>query len=91
MTRFIALCGVLWLVGCVPTQRPPDGPPVADAGCAAACETLRRLPCPAGQPTEDGVPCEGVCQSVEDVLPGEYHTACVAGSTSCAQADECGQ
>jgi len=90
MTRLLALCACLWLSACVTTQRPPDGPPVPDAGCAAACDTLRRLDCPAGAPL-DGLPCEGVCAAVEVEIPGAWHSACVAGATSCMQADACGR
>ena len=90
MTRLAALCACLWLSACVTTQRPPDGPPVPDAGCAAACDTLRRLDCPAGAPL-DGLPCEGVCAAVEVEIPGAWHSACVAGATSCMQADACGR
>ena len=90
MMRLLALCAVLCLVGCVTTQRPPDGPPVPDAGCAAACDTLRRLDCPAGVEL-DGLPCEGVCAAVEAEIPGGWHSDCVAGATSCDQADNCGR
>lgn len=88
MTR--AILAVLWLAGCVVPTPTPNGPPVPDAGCAAACDTLRRLSCPAGAPL-DGLPCEGVCEAVEQEIPGGWRSDCVAGATSCEQADECGR
>ena len=90
MTRLLAMCAVLCLVGCVTTQRPPDGPPVPDAGCSASSDTLRRLGCPAGVEL-DGLPCEGVCAALEAEIPGAWHSDCVAGATSCEQADDCGR
>jgi hypothetical protein len=78
------------LLLCACSVRPtPDPKPVPDAGCAAACDNQREHRCKGGEPTEDGYPCEAVCKNAEDLLPGSYHTPCVAGAGDCAEVDEC--
>jgi len=67
---------------------PPLPPPVA--GCTRACDRLRELGCPAGEPTPDGVPCENVCAELESLIDGGYQTGCVSSAPDCSQADDCG-
>lgn len=68
-------------------ELPPPQPPTVD-GCAAACENLRRLGCPEGQPTDAGESCEQVCDNAQ-ASPAPLPTACVARAASCDEAAQC--
>lgn len=81
---------LLLIAGCVtPVPTPDPKPPIADAGCAEACTVQRELGCPGGLPTEEGEPCERVCEDAESFLPGSYHAECVAAQVSCDAVDGC--
>lgn len=87
--RVLVVALLTSLHGCVPYAPEPEPPPVTDAGCAEACATQRELGCEGGGHTEDGVPCEAVCEDAEAFLPGSYHTGCVAAASDCAEVEAC--
>ena len=60
-----------------------------DADCAAMCDHLRALHCPAGDPTPKGAPCEVVCQNVESSGYASENPRCQAAAADCAAADAC--
>jgi len=57
--------------------------------CEAMCDNLRKLHCPAGDPTPKGVPCEVVCQNVESTGYASENPRCQARAADCAAADAC--
>ena len=79
---------VMLAAGCVTGPVEPL-PPVVDAGCMEACSVQRELRCEGGEPTEDGEPCESVCDVSEDLVPGSYHTGCVSASRDCDEVERC--
>ncbi len=91
MRAFILAAVVL--AACEINTDPGDAGPQLDAGppagCSAACAQLAELGCPAGEPAEDGTPCETVCAELEQLLEDGYHTACVSSARSCMEADQC--
>ena len=78
----------LTLVGCTAVDV-PHRPPADPSGCPAACERLRELGCPEGDPTPEGAPCEAVCREVQASQLGVIDTQCLIAAPSCAAAGEC--
>ena len=62
----------------------------ASSNCAKACEHLRALGCPAGNPTAKGTTCEQDCANAEASGLAIWGTGCIVGSASCGEADSCG-
>ena len=83
-TITIAIAIVL-ATACGPTLPPvtPNGPDM----CPAACERLRAMKCPAGEPTPAGQTCETWCDATERTGYTTMHPGCVAASRSCEEAD----
>lgn len=79
-----ALLIALALAGCGGTT--PEPAVVDIDACQAACENLRRLECPAGEPTPNGAPCETVCYQTEATGWTTSFPDCVARAASCEQA-----
>lgn len=73
---------------CPPTPTPH--PPEDTDKCPAACERLRELGCPEGEPLEDGTTCEDFCIQTQD----EGHAlnpTCVMEIDSCEEIESCGE
>lgn len=85
-----ALLGLSACGGGTPPPEPsyPDGG-AASERCGAACENLRRLGCPEGEPTEDGTTCEELCRRVETESGLSVWPACVEELDHCPMGDEC--
>jgi len=56
--------------------------------CPLACEHLRALGCPEGEPLEDGTTCEKFCKDTQE-SGHALRPSCVITITSCDQIDEC--
>lgn len=67
--------------GPLPTGTPSD--------CQAACDNLRKLHCPAGEPTAKGASCEAVCINTESSGYASMNPRCEAKASSCDAADAC--
>ena len=80
------------LVGCPKPMPPPVPPDPGDGGaatCETACDRLRQLGCPAGQPTPKGVPCETVCRNIVESGVIDWDVQCVARALTCGATDRC--
>lgn len=97
MSKHVYSSLIALLVGCMP-MRPPGPTPDGDGGCAAACRNLATLKCDGwmGSPGEDGVyrtvddvPCQEVCEEIEDLPGGSMNTGCAAAVSSCDLLDRC--
>lgn len=73
----------LLLLACEPAYPRPD------AGCARACENLRALGCPEGEPTPDGATCETWCSGVQKSGAYTLDTECVTRAADCNEVEEC--
>ena len=62
--------------------------PKDTADCPAACEKLRALGCPEGQPLEDGTTCEKFCQDTQE-SGHALRPSCVMDITTCEQLPKC--
>lgn len=69
--------------GPIPTGTPSD--------CQDACDNLRKLHCPAGDPTAKGASCEAVCINTESSGYASMNPRCEAKATSCDAADACSE
>ena len=58
------------------------------ADCPAACEKLRELGCPEGQPLEDGTTCEKFCKDTQE-SGHALRPSCVMNITACSQVNDC--
>jgi hypothetical protein len=72
------------------TCRPPPVPiePMDTVDCPAACEKMRSLGCPEGQPLADGTTCEKFCKDTQK-SGHALRPSCVKDITSCSQINEC--
>lgn len=96
MLRFIALLALCASASCATYKNTPPHPTPAplppagsEADCTAACANMRRLHCPAGNPTEKGASCEAVCINIESSGYATMSPLCVARAPSCDEADAC--
>ena len=72
-----------------PTPSPQDATPPVDAGpLDAACERLRALGCPEGQPTPAGRACSDHLRDLDALVP--VPAACLAAAKSKDAARACG-
>jgi len=80
---------VFLLVGCtvLPPPDDPNKPAPSPTSCSAACDNLRHLACPEGQP--EGETCEAVCENAEASEIATVNPQCLATITSCDQVDSC--
>jgi len=81
--RSLAL--ILALVGCVP---PVVVVPNRDVDCPAACQRLRELNCPEGDPLPDGTTCEKFCSDTQKA-GHDLHPECIAKIGTCADQAKC--
>lgn len=67
----------------------PAAASVDIALCPQVCTNYRNHHCPAGNPTDKGVPCETVCQ--EAIVTGlvRWNMACRTVAPSCDAAEAC--
>lgn len=74
-------------------ENPGPGPAPHDAGtpadCRSACDRLRALKCPEGEPTAKGSTCEAVCEHSEQSGTVTLWPACVTKIQKCAEVDSC--
>jgi hypothetical protein len=89
---YITIVVVLSLVLSGATCQAPVVPVIIEPGdtamCPAACERLRVLGCPEGQPLEDGTTCENFCiKTQENGQP--LNPVCVTTITVCSELDWC--
>jgi hypothetical protein len=94
MKRILLIIAILFVAGisfgakCGVKPAPTPVEPKDTADCPAACEKLRELGCPEGQPLEDGTTCEKFCidtqQSGHALRP-----SCVMDMTECKQINDC--
>lgn len=70
-----------------PRFRPVDAGTPAD--CKVACEHLRDLKCPEGEPDEEGTSCEAFCEHVEKSGTVTLKPACVAEIKACPEIEKC--
>ena len=92
MTRTTSLLAALVVAAFLLTScwlRPPPVPvePNDTAMCAAACENLRRVGCPEGDPV-DGISCEQDCVGIQE-SGHAMNPTCVAGIADCIQLRSC--
>jgi hypothetical protein len=93
MKRLLALFVFLFLAATLlgATCKPPPPQPVEPkdtADCPAACEKLRELGCPEGDPLEDGTTCEVFCKDTQE-SGHALRPSCVMGITDCSQLRDC--
>lgn len=92
MKQLITAFAILFLASislgatCKPAPTPVEPKDTAD--CPAACEKLRELGCPEGQPLEDGTTCEVFCKNTQE-SGHALRPSCVMGITSCDQVNDC--
>jgi len=83
----------LALAGCPEPEVPVHGDKPLDAGspadCKAACDRMRALKCPEGQPDDEGNTCETVCEHVESSGTVTLDPVCVTKIKSCTDIDRC--
>jgi hypothetical protein len=72
----------------IPTAS-PSAVMAPEAGCAAACDHLRALHCPAAVPTPEGATCEDVCVTVQRSGILTWDLECRARAASCDAIDAC--
>jgi hypothetical protein len=72
---------------------PPPPPAPHDAGtpadCTAACEHLRALKCPEGEPTAKGATCEDVCNHAEQSGTITLWPGCMVKLKACPEIESC--
>lgn len=85
---FLALSQIMGCASCEP--KPTPHPPTDTDQCPAACEHLRELGCPEGDPLEDGTTCEKFCIDTQEAGHG-LNPTCVKDITSCEEIDNCGK
>jgi len=85
---FVALAAFTLGSNCGVRPQPAPVPPKDTADCPAACEKLRALGCPEGDPLEDGTTCEEFCKNTQD-KGHALRPSCVKDITKCSQVDEC--
>jgi len=68
-----------------PSPTPIDGP----ATCGTACERLRIMRCPGGEPTPAGATCETVCGNMQTSGIVAWDLTCVTMAANCTAADNC--
>jgi len=92
MHRVLVALAILFVAGVAlgSTCHPPPTPvePKDTADCPAACEKLRELGCPEGQPLEDGTTCEAFCKATQ-VKGHALRPSCVKKIWSCDQINIC--
>ena len=86
MKMLFALCALS--LACATTP-PPTPPPAPGPTCADLCAHYVALNCPAGQPTPTGIPCQTICENVQDG-PQKMDLVCRVAATTCDAADACG-
>lgn len=91
MNHLRAYLSVWWflplLTACPPA--PPATPPAsAKTTAGRACDALRRLQCPEGEPTRSGASCEQVWAKAEELQP--MPAECVATAATIEQVRACG-
>jgi hypothetical protein len=93
-----AWCAWIFLVPVTGCSSAASLPPVnhngplptgTEADCSAMCVNLRKLNCPAGDPTHKGAPCEAVCLNTETSGYASENPRCQAKAPSCDAADAC--
>ena len=97
MIRRLLIQALLFATGCSayssiappPVNHNGPLPTGSDADCSAMCINLRKLHCPAGDPTPKGAPCEAVCQNTESSGYASENPRCQAKASSCEAADAC--
>jgi len=85
--RSLLYLGTLVIVGCTILPPPDDPPKPTPTGCPAACDNLRRLGCPEGQP--EGDTCDAVCENAEASGIATVNPQCLATIKSCSEVDGC--
>jgi hypothetical protein len=89
MKRIALVFVILFTVSCCGGLRPPPVPiePDDTHNCAAACENLRKLGCPEGDPV-DAVTCEKDCVDIQE-SGHALNPTCVMKITACDQINAC--
>lgn len=86
---FIIALFIMAAVACNGWKPPPAPVPPKDTeDCPAACEKLRSLGCPEGEPLEDGTTCEVWCKQTQD-SGHALRPSCVVTITDCKQLHDC--
>lgn len=90
LTSVLVIAAAMTVMGskCGVQPQPAPVPPKDTADCPAACEKLRELGCPEGQPLEDGTTCEKFCKDTQD-SGHALRPSCVVGITACSQLNDC--
>lgn len=86
----LVILAAFTLSGATCQLRPPPVPiePTDTNMCPSACENLRKLGCPEGNPLEDGTTCETFCQTTQK----EGHPlnpTCISTIKSCDEISSC--
>lgn len=68
------------------SDQPDAGTP---ADCSAACDRLRELKCPEGEPTPGGASCEDVCNNAEQSETITLMPSCVMKIGACDGVHDC--
>ena len=71
-----------------PFRAPDDSEPPLTA-CGRACEALRRLGCPEGDPADGGLPCADVCDRAEASGKFSLRPDCVADAGTVIEVRAC--
>jgi len=89
LLALMMLAGMLLGASCRGTHAPPIAVEPNDTGNGpAACENLRKLGCPEGEPLEDGITCEKFL--VDTHLNGHgLNPTCVMRMKACNELAEC--
>lgn len=87
-TSIAVLFVAAWSLGATCRPAPTPVEPKDTVDCPAACERLRELACPEGQPLEDGTTCETFCEDTQK-SGHALRPSCVMGITSCSQVNDC--
>ncbi len=65
----------------IPTPRPP---PTDTADCGKACDHMKELHCPEGEPLEDGTSCQKFCEDTQN-SGHALNPSCIVKITTCKQ------
>lgn len=90
MLAVVVLAAMMLGASC---RGPVTPPPIAvepndTENCPAACENLRKLGCPEGEPLENGTTCEKFCEDTQKAGHG-LNPTCVMAMTECSGLAAC--